>query len=214
MRLRATSPAPPPAAASASARWRAAAQPTRRGWRSHRLMRETLGSPHLDSRVAGAPAAGAAPRAGRAVAAGEGPDLEFAHAVLVLDCDPIADAPILDLRLRKGVRRHGMKLVRATPRAAAGGVKAHRAAGAAARRQPRAGWTGRVRQAPLEVVVLWHERLGDGPDGERAVRALLDLAATLDLAGIERRRPVRSARARQRARPARSGRARQRRSQG
>ena len=37
------------------------------------------------------------------------PDLEFAHAVLVLDCDPVDDAPILDLRLRKGVRRRGVK---------------------------------------------------------------------------------------------------------
>ena len=31
------------------------------------------------------------------------PDLEFAHTVLLLDCDPIDDAPILDLRIRKGV---------------------------------------------------------------------------------------------------------------
>ncbi len=78
-----------------------------------RLMREALGSPHLDSRVAGELAlelhrALAEPKLQAKV-----PDLEFAHAVLVLDCDPIADAPILDLRLRKGVRRHGMKLVRA-----------------------------------------------------------------------------------------------------
>ena len=34
-------------------------------------------------------------------------DLEFAHAVLVLDCEPVDDAPILDLRIRKGVRRRG-----------------------------------------------------------------------------------------------------------
>jgi len=33
--------------------------------------------------------------------------------------------------------------------------------------------------------VLWHERLGAGTDGEPAVRALLDLAATLGLAGID-----------------------------
>jgi NADH-quinone oxidoreductase subunit G len=35
------------------------------------------------------------------------------------------------------------------------------------------------------VVVLWHERLAAGEDGERAVRALLDLAATLGLAEID-----------------------------
>jgi len=50
-----------------------------------------------------------------ALAAGV-PDLEFAHAVLVLDCEPVDDAPILDLRLRKGVRRNGMRLTIATGR--------------------------------------------------------------------------------------------------
>ena len=44
------------------------------------------------------------------------PDLEFAHAVLVLDCEPVDDAPILDLRIRKGVRRHGVRLAVATAR--------------------------------------------------------------------------------------------------
>ena len=44
------------------------------------------------------------------------PDLEFAHAVLVLDAEPVDDAPILDLRIRKGVRRHGVKLAVATSR--------------------------------------------------------------------------------------------------
>src|SRR3954464_9626981 len=44
------------------------------------------------------------------------PDLEFAHTVVVLDCDPIDDAPVLDLRIRKGIRRHGMKLVVASAR--------------------------------------------------------------------------------------------------
>ncbi len=33
--------------------------------------------------------------------------------------------------------------------------------------------------------MLWHERLSAGPDGERAVRALLDLASTLGLADID-----------------------------
>jgi NADH-quinone oxidoreductase subunit G len=37
-------------------------------------------------------------------------DLEFAHAVLVLDCDPIDEAPIWDLRIRKGLRRRGVSL--------------------------------------------------------------------------------------------------------
>ncbi len=33
--------------------------------------------------------------------------------------------------------------------------------------------------------MLWHERLGAGADGEQAVRALLDLAATLGLAEVD-----------------------------
>ena len=37
-------------------------------------------------------------------------DLEFAHTVLLVGCEPVDDAPILDLRIRKGVRRNGVKL--------------------------------------------------------------------------------------------------------
>ncbi len=80
-----------------------------------RLMREALGSPHLDSRRAGT----LDPELHRALGAPElqarTTDLEFAHAVLVLDADPVNDAPILDLRLRKGIRRHGVKLAVASP---------------------------------------------------------------------------------------------------
>ena len=137
-----------------------------------RLVRDVLGSPHLDSRVAG----GLPLELHRALSApdlqAKVPDLEFAHAVLVLDCDPIADAPILDLRLRKGARRHGMKIVRARREQLLDGAQ-------------RDQLLEELRAAGDEVVVLWHERLGDGPDGERAVRALLDLATTLNLASID-----------------------------
>jgi NADH-quinone oxidoreductase subunit G len=150
-----------------------------------RLMRETLGSPHLDSRVAG----GLPLELHRALAEpslqAKVPDLEFAHAVLVLDCDPVADAPILDLRLRKGARRHGMKLVRAGRERLLDQSKRAELLAQLRAAGPAQGGPGEYVQAPLEVVVLWHERLGDGPDGERAVRALLDLAATLDLADVE-----------------------------
>ncbi|HLH65580.1 MAG TPA: NADH-quinone oxidoreductase subunit NuoG [Solirubrobacteraceae bacterium] len=86
-----------------------------------RLAREALASEDIDSR---APAAGggepisassaralAAPALQACVA-----DLEFAHTVLVLGCDPRDDAPILDLRIRKGVRRNGVALAIATAR--------------------------------------------------------------------------------------------------
>ncbi len=79
-------------------------------------MREALGSHDIDSRAGGAVALGA----WRALAApalqATVPDLEFAHTVLVLGCEPLDDAPILELRIRKGVRRNGVKLVVASSR--------------------------------------------------------------------------------------------------
>ena len=141
------------------------------------LMRETLGSPHLDSRLAGALPLELHRALAEPALQATVPDLEFAHAVLVLDCDPITDAPILDLRLRKGVRRHGMKLVRAGREQLLDESKRGELI-----EQLRASCPS---DAPGEVVVLWHERLSAGPDGERAVRVLLDLAATLGLEGTE-----------------------------
>ncbi|HEY7830135.1 MAG TPA: NADH-quinone oxidoreductase subunit NuoG [Solirubrobacteraceae bacterium] len=137
-----------------------------------RLMREGLDSPHIDSRVAGTLPLELQRELGDPSLQAHVSDLEFAHAVLLLDTEPIEDAAILDLRLRKGVRRHGMKLVRASSeellnkQAAGELVKTLKAAGE-------------------EIVVLWHERLTAGPKGAEAARALLDLATTLSLAGAE-----------------------------
>jgi NADH-quinone oxidoreductase subunit G len=135
-----------------------------------RLMREGAGSPHVDSRAAGTlelelHLALNEPRLQARVS-----DLEFAHAVLVLEGDPIRDAPILDLRLRKGVRRHGMKLIRATREELLAGPRelADKLAGAGE-----------------EIVVLWAERLTAGPDGSRAAAALLELADALSLGDVE-----------------------------
>ena len=136
------------------------------------LIRERLASPHLDSRPAGALAPELHSALAEPALQAKVPDLEFAHAVLVLDCDPIADAPILDLRLRKGVRRHGMRLVRATREQLLDAVE-------------RDGLIGQLQAAGAEVVVLWHERLSAGGEGEAAVRTLLDLAATLTLGEVE-----------------------------
>ncbi len=77
-----------------------------------RLLREGLGSPHVDSRACGALPLELARALAEPSLQATVSDLEFAHAVLLLDCEPLHDAPILDLRLRKGVRRHGMKLER------------------------------------------------------------------------------------------------------
>jgi NADH-quinone oxidoreductase subunit G len=86
------------------------------GFLLQRLVREGLASADLDSRNFGAlptdlHRALASPAVQATVS-----DLEFAHAVLVLDVEPVDAAPILDLRLRKGVRRQGVKLAVATSR--------------------------------------------------------------------------------------------------
>ncbi len=134
-----------------------------------RLMREGLRSPHLDSRPAGTlplelHRALNDPRLQATVT-----DLEFAHAVIVLDTDPITDAPILDLRLRKGVRRHGMKLLRAAGSDLQG------------LRELAAELAGEGR----EIVVLWGERFAAGPNGADAASALLDMATTLSMEDTE-----------------------------
>jgi NADH-quinone oxidoreductase subunit G len=137
-----------------------------------RLLREGLGSPHIDSRIAGTlPLELHQALAGPALQA-KVSDLEFAHAVLVLEANPIEDAAILDLRLRKGVRRHGMKLVRASVADVLGEESARELAAT-------------LKQAGEEIAVLWGERLTAGPDGARAAQALLDLAGTLSLAETE-----------------------------
>jgi len=80
-----------------------------------RLMREGLGSPHLDSRRAGTLELGRQQALGAPSLQARASDLEFADVVLVLDTEPVNDSPIFDLRLRKGVRRRGMKVAVASP---------------------------------------------------------------------------------------------------
>ena len=191
-----------------------------------RLMRDGLGSPHVDSRRASTLPlelyrALDDPRVQAKLS-----DLEFADAVLVLAADPVNDAPILDLRLRKGIRRQGLKLAVASPTpssldpSAAAAVRHAPGAGAAFAVALSAALTGdddaerlaveagaqpeAVRElaallrgpqsdaaqdegesrAP-EVVILWGERLAAGPNGQAGVRALLEIADTLGMAGVE-----------------------------
>jgi NADH-quinone oxidoreductase subunit G len=135
-----------------------------------RLLREGAGSPHVDSRAAGTLPLELHRALGDPRLQARVSDLEFAHVVLVLDGDPLRDAPILDLRLRKGVRRHGMKLLGATREELLGGPRE------LARRLAAEG---------PEVVVLWAERLTAGGDGAAAAAALLELADALSLAEVE-----------------------------
>ncbi len=138
-----------------------------------RLMREGLDSHDIDSREGDMvplelARALAAPSLQATV-----PDLEFAHAVLVLGCEPLDDAPIFDLRIRKGVRRNGVKLAVATARPSALDPNAKlvarytpgdEAAFIAAladelEAEPRSDLGTLLRDAGEDVVILWGERL-------------------------------------------------------
>jgi NADH-quinone oxidoreductase subunit G len=180
------------------------------GFLLQRLMREGLGSGDLDSRVGGMGplpvdlhrALGAPPLQASVA------DLEFAHSVLVLDCEPVDDMPIVDLRIRKGVRRRHVKLAVATSRpssldpnasatvrfapgageafvlalsAALGGGDVAGPAEAARADVAEIRALARALQAGEDVVILYGERLVSGPRGEQAARALLDLAGRMDL---------------------------------
>ena len=138
------------------------------------------------------------------------PDLEFAHTVLLIDCDPIDEAPVWDLRIRKGIRRHGTKLIVASARPTAldpSAVAALRFApgsgeaflvaldaalsgdegnlGGAASAAGSNGTAIRefadaLRAAGEEIVIVYGERALRGQAG----RALLNIAARLNLGGI------------------------------
>jgi NADH-quinone oxidoreductase subunit G len=80
------------------------------------LLREGLGSPHVAARPGGElPPEVATALASPALQATV-PDLEFANAVLLLDVDPVDDAPVWDLRIRKGVRRRDVQVAVASAR--------------------------------------------------------------------------------------------------
>jgi NADH-quinone oxidoreductase subunit G len=137
-----------------------------------RLLREGLHSPHLDCRRTGTLPLELHRALSDPALQARVSDLEFAHAVLVLDADPIEDMPILDLRLRKGIRRHGMKLVQAS-------------SADLLDRERLDELVGQLREAGEEIVILWGERLTAGPNGAAGALALLDLAGTLSLAATD-----------------------------
>ncbi|MBV9193216.1 MAG: NADH-quinone oxidoreductase subunit NuoG [Solirubrobacterales bacterium] len=163
-----------------------------------RLVRDGLGSTAIDSRAGSSvdldlARALAAPALQATVT-----DLEFAHTLLVLGCEPLDDAPVLDLRIRKGVRRRGVQLAVATARPSALDVNARQvlryAPGAegellSALDAALAGRTDGVsdparalaellRGGGEDVVIVWGERIGAD-----ALPLLLSVADRLGLAG-------------------------------
>ena len=86
------------------------------GFLLQRLSREALKTSDIDSRGPNPLPADLARALAAPALQASVPDIEFAHTVLVFGCDPRDDSPILDLRVRKGVRRNRVKLAIATAR--------------------------------------------------------------------------------------------------
>jgi NADH-quinone oxidoreductase subunit G len=147
-----------------------------------RLFREGLGSGNLAARPRGELPLDVARELASPALQASIPDLEYAHAVLLVDCDPIDEAPTLDLRIRKGVRRHHVRVgvVSARPTALDPSADvvvrcAPGAAGAALADDDLAAW---LRDVGDDVVVVYGERALAGV----GARALLNLARQLNLA--------------------------------
>ncbi len=89
-------------------------------------MREALGSPHVESRRAGGPSRATLLRLSQPDVSARVRDIDDADAILVVGTDPLHSSPILDLRVRKAMRRNGAKLAVATDRPTAldGGARA------------------------------------------------------------------------------------------
>jgi NADH-quinone oxidoreductase subunit G len=166
------------------------------GYLVQRIMREALGSPHIDSRPSRGPGREALVRLAQPEISASVRDIDNAAAILVVGTDPLHSSPILDLRIRKAIRRNGAKLAVATEapttldggaaavaRYAPGGAGAFLGGLASGLRQPNNGVgadVANVLRDAESVVVIWGDRIGREGDG--AIEALLDLAAALDLA--------------------------------
>jgi NADH-quinone oxidoreductase subunit G len=166
------------------------------GYLVQRIMREALGSPHVDSRASNGPGRDTLLRLSRPNLSIKVRDLDGADAILVVGSDPLHSSPILDLRIRKAMRRSGARLAVATDRPTTldGGAEAVVRYGpgeathflselSACLRlddQGAAAGVADVLGNAEKVVILWGERIGR--EGEEATAALLDVAGALDLA--------------------------------
>jgi NADH-quinone oxidoreductase subunit G len=174
------------------------------------LMREVLGSPHVDSRLGSTIDGEQARTLARPDLSARVSDIDYASNVLILDTELVDEAPILDLRVRKAARRKGLNVVVVSSRpssldAAAGAslrfapgateaalgalAGAISGTGSVADFAQRAGTgIGAVYAAADALtgsgptVILWSERVARGPRGKQAVAALLAISRAL---GVE-----------------------------
>ncbi|HEX3323516.1 MAG TPA: NADH-quinone oxidoreductase subunit NuoG, partial [Solirubrobacterales bacterium] len=169
------------------------------GYLVQRIMREALGSPHVDSRPSRGPSRETLVRLDQPELSARVRDIDNADAILVIGTDPLHASPIIDLRIRKAIRRNGAKLAVATeqPTALDGGAAAttRYAPGDATLflselanclRLPNEGHAsdiaGTLRGAS-SIAIVWGDRIAR--EGEGALTALLDVATALNLAGKE-----------------------------
>ena len=115
-------------------------------------MRDGLGSPHVDSRDGGRPTPAQARVLARPDLSARVSDIDHAGAILVVGTELVDEAPILDLRVRKAVRRNGAQLVTLSARPSTldperrrrGALRARRGGGRAGRAGRGAGLAARA----------------------------------------------------------------------
>ncbi len=180
------------------------------GYLLQRIMREALGSPHIDHRATRGPSRESLVRLAQPEISAKVRDIDTADAILVIGTDPLHSSPILDLRIRKAIRRNDARLTVATERPTpldGGAVEAARYApgqaadfladltralndtadgpqsepvGDLSAHRPGVAGVAEVLGGAGSVVILWGERIG-----REGVDALLDLASALNMGGTE-----------------------------
>jgi NADH-quinone oxidoreductase subunit G len=160
------------------------------GFLVQEILRKALHSSDIDSRPAGGPGIDAILDLAQPSRQASVADIDEADVILVLGTDPMQSSPILDLRIRKAIRRNGARLAVATERPTAldGGAEAiaRYAPGQAAyfiSELTKAVGGAENIATPLaeslrdagKVVVVWGERIGASATNE-----LLGLADALN----------------------------------
>jgi NADH-quinone oxidoreductase subunit G len=154
------------------------------GYLVQRILRSALGSADVDSRPGRGPSRELLVELLRPDRAASMSDIDNAQAILVLDCDPLNEMPILDLRIRKAIRSAGTKLVVASARPTAldgGAEEVERFAPGEASTFSLDGDAGQILRDAGRVVVVHGERVTSGPDADAAAARLLALAKDLNL---------------------------------
>jgi NADH-quinone oxidoreductase subunit G len=156
------------------------------GYLVQRILREALGSPHVESRISRGPGRDTLLRLAQPELSAKVRDIDEADAILLVGSDPLHSSPILDLRIRKAMRRNGAKLVVATDRPTTldGGAEAVIRYAPGNATAVLSGLTQNdVLRGAERVVVLWGERIAR--EGEGATAALLKVAASFGAGLLE-----------------------------